>query len=290
MDFRLWYFLVDCEASFNLVIFQNPMPLSPFGKVGERDFLFQIPQTEHTRQYVKNQSRKGIINWPKSERPRERLLQEGPESLSDAQLLAILLRVGRQDSSAVQVAIDLLHHLEGLQGLANRSLEELCAVPGIGPAKAAQVKAAIELGKRVLSTPLTTGMKISNSQSVFQHYYPLLRDLRHEVFKVILLDAKHAVIRDITVSEGSLTTSVVHPREVFNEAVRESAAAVIFLHNHPSGDPKPSAEDRTLTARLQEAGNILGIQVLDHVIIGDGRFVSFADEGWLGNGNQRSKR
>lgn len=226
-------------------------------------------------------SRKGIVHWPRSEQPRERLLQEGPESLSDAQLLAILLRVGRQDSSAVQVAIDLLHHLEGLQGLANRSLEELCAVQGIGPAKAAQIKAAIELGKRVLSTPLTTGTKIANSQSVFEHYYPLVRDLRHEVFKVILLDAKHAVIRDLTVSEGSLTTSLVHPREVFNEAVRESAAAVIFLHNHPSGDPKPSSEDRTLTARLQEAGHILGIQVLDHVIIGDGRYVSFADEKWF---------
>jgi DNA repair protein RadC len=227
------------------------------------------------------QKSKGIVHWPISERPRERLLQEGPESLSDAQLLAILLRVGRQDSSAVQVAMDLLHHLEGLQGLANRSLDELCAVPGIGPAKAAQIKAAIELGKRVLSTPLTTGTKIASSQVVFQHYYPLLRDLRHEVFKVILLDAKHAVIRDLTVSEGSLTTSLVHPREVFNEAVRESAAAVIFLHNHPSGDPSPSGEDRTLTQRLQEAGNILGIQVLDHVIVGDGRYVSFADEGWL---------
>lgn len=228
-----------------------------------------------------NHKPKGIVHWPKSERPRERLLEEGPESLSDAQLLAILLRVGRQDSSAVQVGMDLLHYLEGLQGLANRSLEELCAVPGIGPAKAAQIKAAIELGKRVLSTPLTTGTKIGSSQSVFQHYYPLLRDLRREVFKVILLDAKHAIIRDLTVSEGSLTSSLVHPREVFNEAVRESAAAVIFLHNHPSGDPQPSAEDRTLTRRLQEAGNILGIQVLDHVIIGDGRYVSFADEKWL---------
>ena len=225
--------------------------------------------------------RKGIIHWPKSEQPRERLLQEGPERLSDAQLLAILLRVGRHDSSAVQVAMDLLHHLEGLQGLANRSLEELCAVPGIGPAKVAQIKAALELGKRVLSTPLTTGTRIASSQSVFQHYYPLLRDLRHEIVKVILLDAKHTVIRELTVSEGSLTTSLMHPREVFNEAVRESAAAVIFLHNHPSGDPNPSAEDRTLTTRLQEAGTILGIQVIDHVIIGDGRYVSFADEGWF---------
>lgn len=208
-------------------------------------------------------------------------MAEGPASLTDGQLLAIVLRVGRHDTSAVQVGIDLLQHLGGLQGLANRSGEELCAVPGIGPAKAAQIKAAIELGKRVLATPLTTGTVITQSQTVFDHYYPLLRDLRREVFKVILLDAKHAVIRDRTVSEGSLTSSLVHPREVFNEAVRESAAAVIVLHNHPSGDPTPSREDRALTARLQEAGEILGVQVLDHVIIGDGRYVSFADEGWM---------
>ncbi len=235
---------------------------------------------------------KGILHWPKSERPRERLLAEGPESLTDGQLLAIVLRVGRHDRSAVQVGMDLLERLgglqdlrqglqQGLQGLANRSTKELCSVPGIGPAKAAQIKAAIELGKRVLSTPLTEGTVITRSQLVFKHYYPGLRDLRQEVFKVILLDAKHAVIRDKTVSEGTLTSSLVHPREVFNEAVRESAAAVIFLHNHPSGDPKPSKEDRMLTVRLQEAGEILGVQVLDHVIIGDNRYISFADEGWL---------
>lgn len=223
----------------------------------------------------------GILHWPKGERPRERLLEEGPESLTEAQLLAILLRVGRHKTSAVGVGRDLLNHVGGLQGLANRSVQELCAVPGIGPAKVAQIMAAIELGKRVLATPLTKGIVIANSQTVFEHYYPLLRDLRREIFKVILLDAKHAVIREKTVSEGSLTSSLVHPREVFNEAVRESAAAVIFLHNHPSGDPKPSKEDRALTARLQDAGDILGVQVLDHVIVGDGRYVSFADEGWM---------
>ena len=224
---------------------------------------------------------KGIVHWPKGERPRERLLEDGPEALTDAQLLAIVLRVGRHRMSAVDVGMDLLNRLGGLQGLANRSVRELRAVPGIGPAKVAQIKAAIELGKRALSAPLTSGTVITHSQTVFDHYYPLLRDLRRELFKVILLDAKHAVIREKTVSEGTLTSSLVHPREVFNEAVRESAAAVIFLHNHPSGDPKPSNEDRALTARLQEAGDILGVQVLDHVIIGDGRYVSFADEGWM---------
>ena len=150
---------------------------------------------------------KAILHWPKGERPRERLLEEGPGSLTDAQLLAIVLRVGRHKTSAVQVGMDLLKHLGGLQGLANRGVQELCAVPGIGPTKVAQIKAAIELGKRVLSTPLTTGTVITQSQTVFDHYYPLLRDLRRELFKVILLDAKHAVIREKTVSEGSLTSS-----------------------------------------------------------------------------------
>jgi DNA repair protein RadC len=202
-------------------------------------------------------------------------------ALSDAQLLAILLRAGRKGVSAVEVAMDLLQQLDGLQGLSNRSVEELCRISGVGPAKAAQLKAAIELGKRVLATPLSSGTKIASSADLFHHYYPLLRDLRHEVFKVVLLDAKHAIIREATVSEGSLTVSIVHPREVFNLAVRESAAAVIFVHNHPSGDPSPSEEDRVLTTRLVAAGELLGIQVLDHLVIGDGRYTSFADQGWV---------
>lgn len=186
------------------------------------------------------QAKRGIQSWPEEERPRELLFAKGPQGLSDAQLLAILLRVGRADSSAVEVAMDVLTQLEGLRGLANRSLEELCAIPGIGPAKAAQILAGIELGKRALATPLTEGNRIQGSKHIFEHYYPLLRDLRHEVFKAVLLDAKHTVIRDCTVSQGSLTVSIVHPREVFNLAVRESAAAIIFVHNHPSGDPEPS--------------------------------------------------
>ncbi len=222
-----------------------------------------------------------ITQWPEGERPRERLLREGPEALTDAQLLAILLRVGRRDASAVQVAMELLRQVGGLHGLANRGSDELRGTPGVGPAKVAQLKAALELGKRALATPLTTGTRIQSSADLFHHYYPRLRDLRHEVFKIILLDAKHTIIRDATVSEGSLTLSIVHPREVFNLAVRESAAAVIFLHNHPSGDPQPSTEDRVLTARLVSAGELLGIRVLDHLITGDGQYVSFADRGWL---------
>ena len=230
-----------------------------------------------------NKGGQGISHWPETERPRERLLTEGPQALTNAQLLAILLRVGRQGSSAVQVGMDILDRLGDIAGLAQCGIEELCAIPGVGEAKAAQLKAALELGKRALAAPLTKGAKVTSSRDLFTHYHPTLRDLRHEIFKVVLLDAKHAIMRDATVSEGSLTLSIVHPREVFTLAVRESAAAVIFLHNHPSGDPTPSQEDRILTARLVSAGEVLGIRVLDHLVVGDGRYVSFADQGWLTN-------
>ena len=223
----------------------------------------------------------GITQWPETERPRERLLAEGAEALTDAQLLAILLRIGRHRSSAVQVGIEILERLGGVGGLARCGIDELCKVPGVGAAQAAHVKAAVALGKRAISTPLSKGTKITSSRELFEHYHPSLRDLRHEIFKVVLLDAKHAIVRDATVSTGSLTLSIVHPREVFTMAVKESAAAVIFLHNHPSGDPTPSEEDRLLTARLVSAGEVLGIQVLDHIVVGDGRYVSFADQGWL---------
>jgi DNA repair protein RadC len=226
-------------------------------------------------------SGRGIGEWPESERPRERLLREGAESLSDAQLLAILLRVGRQEASAVNVGMEVLGRVGGIVGLLHCSVEELCTIPGVGPAKAAQLKAAVEVGKRAVSAPLTTGTRIGSSADLFKHYHARLRDLRHEIFAVVLLDAKHQVIRDVTISEGSLTLSIVHPREVFIPAMRASAAAVIFLHNHPSGDPTPSQEDRVLTARLVSAGSLLGIQVLDHLIVGDGRYISFADQGWL---------
>lgn len=232
---------------------------------------------------VSKKGGQGIAQWPETERPRERLLAHGPQALTNAQLLAILLRVGRHGSSAVQVGMDILDQLGDVAGLAQCGIEELCAVPGVGEAKAAQLKAALELGKRALAGPLTKGAKITSSRDLFTHYHPTLRDLRHEVFKVILLDAKHAIMRDATVSEGSLTLSIVHPREVFTLAVKESAAAVIFLHNHPSGDPTPSQEDHVLTARLVSAGEVLGIRVLDHLVIGDGRYVSFADQGWLTN-------
>ena len=225
----------------------------------------------------------GIHQWPESERPRERLLKDGPESLSDAQLMAILLRVGRRDSSAMQVAMELLQQLGGLQGLANRGIDELCQVRGVGPAKAAQVRAAIELGKRVLSAPLSTGMRIGSSADLFKHYYPLLRDLRREIFKIILLDAKHTVIRDATVSEGSLNSSAssIHERSSVWLSARRLLPSSPFCIIIRAEILSRAREDRELTRRLVAAGELLGIQVLDHLIIGDNRYVSFADQGWL---------
>ncbi|MBI3802834.1 MAG: DNA repair protein RadC [Nitrospirae bacterium] len=222
-----------------------------------------------------------IKDWPTGERPRERLIKEGPHVLSDAQLLAILLRTGSDRTNVVQLAIELLDQFRELQNFANLSIKELCSIRGIGPAKAAQLKAAFELGRRALAPPAAQKIKINSSQDIFRHFSGFFQNVKKEIFKIVLLDQKNKVIRDVVVSEGSLTLTVVHPREVFNPAVRDSAASVIFLHNHPSGDPAPSQEDKELTKRLVSAGDLMGIHVLDHVIIGDSRYFSFSDAGYI---------
>jgi DNA repair protein RadC len=218
-----------------------------------------------------------IRDWPEDERPRERLLNKGSEFLSDAQLLAILLHTGKAKASAIMVAVELLEQAGSLSAIGQLSAKELQAVKGIGPAKAAQIKAAIELGKRITAKRLSTRLKILSSKDVFVHYHPHLRELKKEVFLAVLLDGKNRVIREVLVSQGSLTINIVHPREVFNPAIRDSAAAIVVVHNHPSGDPDPSPEDRDLTQRLVATGEILGIKILDHIVIGDGSYYSFAD-------------
>jgi DNA repair protein RadC len=195
--------------------------------------------------------------------------------------LAILLRTGSDQANAVQLAIGLLDQFHELNNFANLSIKELCSIRGIGPAKAAQLKAAFELGRRSLVPPVSQRTKIHSSQDIFRHFSPTFRHLKKEIFKIVLLDQKNKIIRDVLVSEGSLTFTVVHPREVFNPAVRDSAASVVFLHNHPSGDPTPSSEDRELTRRLVAAGDLMGIQVLDHLIIGEDQYFSFSDAGYI---------
>ncbi len=224
-----------------------------------------------------------IKDWPAGERPRERLIKEGPQGLSDAQLLAILLRTGTDQENAVQLAMGLLEQFHELTNFSNLSIKELCSIRGIGPAKAAQLKAAFELGRRSLAPPVSQKTKITSSQDIYRHFSSTFRSLKKEIFKIVLLDQKNKIIRDVLVSEGSLTLTVVHPREVFNPAVRDSAASVIFLHNHPSGDPTPSTEDKELTRRLVAAGDLMGIQVLDHLIIGENHYFSFSDAGYIRN-------
>jgi DNA repair protein RadC len=231
--------------------------------------------------------RKSVKEWPEDERPRERLLKYGAAALSDAQLLAIIIRNGRGGRSAVDLGMELIDKFKSLEGIAQAGIREICGrdgVKGIGLAKTAEIKAAIELGRRWYQRPSQvheTPASLCSSQEVVHYFRQTLKDRKKEIFRCFLLDTKNRVIKDEEVSVGSLTASLVHPRETFKAAIRESAAAVIFVHNHPSGDIKPSQEDLLLTRRLVQAGEVLGIQVLDHIIIGDGSHFSFRDSGMI---------
>ena len=223
---------------------------------------------------------RSIKHWPVAERPRERLVERGAEVLSDAQLLAILLRTGDQGLSALDLVLALLARFENLSGLESASIPEICELKGMGPAKAAQVKAALEMARRLGREEGSSRPAFHGGSDVYGFLSPAMADLPREEFRVLLLDTKHRLLREITVSQGTLSGAAVDPREVFNAAVRERAAAVVCAHNHPSGDPAPSPEDRALTARLRESGALLGIPLLDHVVVGKGAYFSFEEEGW----------
>ncbi len=217
----------------------------------------------------------------RTERPRERLLADGPGALGTAELIALLLGAGTRGRPVEQVADALLGEAGGLRGLSARSAEELAALPGVGSARAARVIASVELGRRFATEPLTRGAAFRSSRDIFRHYHARLRDLTFERFLTVLLDGKHRVLRDLLISQGTLTSSPVHPREVFRPAIRHGAAAIVLVHNHPSGDPSPSADDLEITRRLADVGELVGIRVIDHVVIGDGSYVSLADRGLL---------
>jgi DNA repair protein RadC len=224
-----------------------------------------------------------IKDWPQEDRPREKLLANGAHSLSETELLAIILRNGNASTgeSAIDHARLLLNQFGGLKGIDDASTSEICLVKGIGPAKVAQLKACLEIGKRVGSQKWETGQPLHSAEDVSQHFRESLGREKREFFYVVLLNNKNRKIREVKVSEGSLTASLVHPREVYNPVIRESAAGVIFVHNHPSGDPAPSPEDIDITKRLKEVGDVMGVRVLDHVVIGHDRYFSFNDRGML---------
>jgi len=222
-----------------------------------------------------------MTDLPKDQRPRERLIQHGAESLSEAELLAIILRTGDGKRSALDLAFHLLDRCHGFRGLDAISIAELCEIRGLGPAKAAQIKAALEIGRKLAEEKRPERKHIQTSQNVFDHLHERLRNQPREIFIMLLLTMQNKLIKEHKLFEGTLNQSLVTPREVLKEAINGKAASVIFAHNHPSGEPAPSADDRQITKQLVEACKSAGICVLDHVIIGDGKFFSFADEGLL---------
>jgi DNA repair protein RadC len=224
-----------------------------------------------------------IKEWPAADRPREKLLDKGAHALSETELLAIVLRNG--NGSTGETAMDharvLLSQFGGLKGIDEATVAELARLKGIGPAKVAQIKACLEIARRIGNHKWEAGQPLRSSEDVFRHFRDSLEREKRELFYVVLLNNKNRKIRDVKISEGSLTASLVHPREVYNPVIRESAAAVIFVHNHPSGDPAPSPEDIEITRRLKEVGDVMGVRVLDHVVIGLERYYSFSDKGML---------
>lgn len=222
-----------------------------------------------------------IKGWPETERPRERLLTDGAQSLSDGELLAITIRLGCAGVSAVGLARQLLLDHSGLDGLRRCSAAELSASRGIGPTKAAQILAALELGRRSCASVPSGNVLLRTAEDVFAHLGPSARLLRHEVFWVLLLDPKHGLLHTRKVAQGDVGEGTVHPRQVFVPAMREFAHSVILVHNHPSGDPRPSLADRLLTRRLVQAGRVVGVPVLDHVIVGFDDYFSFSEAGEL---------
>lgn len=222
-----------------------------------------------------------ITDLPEDQRPRERLIQHGAESLSEAELLAIILRTGDGKHSALDLAHQMLKHCHGLRGLDATSIAELCEIHGVGPAKAAQIKAAIEIGRKLAGTPAPDRRQLQTSQEVFNYLHERLRNQPREVFIMLLLTVKNKLLKEQKLFEGTLNQTQVTPREVLKAAINGKAASVIFVHNHPSGEPLPSVDDREMTKQLVAACKTAGIAVLDHVIIGDGKFFSFADEGLI---------
>ena len=229
----------------------------------------------------KKKYRHAIANWPAEERPREKLLLKGPDTLTDAELLAIFLRIGVKGKSAIDLAQELLSRFCSLRGLYAAPVEELRTVLGVGDAKIAQFKAVVELSRRYLLEGIENRPYLECSEDIYTLLYQELRDLDREVLKVIMLNGRNEVLSIVDAFEGSLTASAIYPREVVKLALRHSAAALVFAHNHPSGEAVPSNEDKRITRDLVLAARVMGMKVHDHLIIGDNEKFSFADAGLI---------
>lgn len=216
-----------------------------------------------------------------ADRPRERLIQQGAQSLSNQELIAILLRTGTREESVLHLANRVLLYFEQLHELKHATIEEIVSIKGIGEVKATQLLAAVELGRRLAQKQVNDRFTIRSPHDAAAFLMPDMTSLTQEHFVTVFLNTKNQVIHRQTIFIGSLNASIVHPREVFREAVKRSAASIICAHNHPSGVPTPSPEDIEVTKRLQEAGYIIGIDLVDHIIIGDHQFVSMKEKGYF---------
>lgn len=220
-----------------------------------------------------------IKDLPFSERPREKIINYGVESLSNAELLAVIIRTGDRNQTAIEVGQNLLQiDSRGLEALIDISLQDLMKIKGIGECKACQILATIEIGKRIRTRSLHDKIKIDSPNKIVNLMMDDFRYLKQEHFKIMLLDTKNQIINIENISVGTLNASIVHPRDVFNAAIKRHANSIILLHNHPSGDPTPSNEDINITNRLIEVGEIIGIKVLDHIVFGDNRYISFKEK------------
>lgn len=222
-----------------------------------------------------------IKDLPTTDRPRERLAEHGPGYLSQAELLAIMIRTGSAQKSALELAREILAQFGSLRALAQASIDELCQLKGIGPAKAIQIKASFELARRLSAFSEKNKPMISSPTDVANYLMDDMSHLQREELRIVVLNTKNEVLAIPTVTVGTLNSNLSHPRETFRQAIQKNAASIIIVHNHPSGDPQPSPEDIGLTTRYVEAGKILGIEVLDHVIIGAGSFISLREEGYI---------
>ncbi len=222
-----------------------------------------------------------ITDWPADQRPRERLIKHGPQVLSDAELLAVFLRVGVTGKSAVDLGRDMVGHFGSLNGLFSATLADFSVLNGLGPAKFAQLQAVLELARRAIAEQLQAGVTLSSPQAVKQYLQLLLGNKPYESFAVLFLDVKNRLIASDELFRGTLTHTSVYPREVVKASLSHNAASIILAHNHPSGNPEPSAADQTLTSALKQALGLVDVRVLDHFIVAGSQIYSFAEHGLL---------
>ena len=235
-----------------------------------------MPNTKEAKEYKSR-----ITDWPEDDRPREKLIKQGANILSDAELLAIILRVGTNKLSAIDLARHILQTCGGFRGIDRMDVEQITAVHGIGKAKAAQIKAAIAIGKRMVKQEAPIQQRIVQSQDIYDLFYMKYRDLKREIFSVVFLTARNKIIDVKELFRGTVTESLISMREVAREIFNSGAAQVVFVHNHPSGEVTPSKDDIEITKQLVSACKTIEVYVLDHVILGDGAYYSFADDGKL---------